>query len=50
LLGSKSDTPSELDTELAIPLPDDATEEDEEHDNDFTVLVVSLKTTMEEPG
>jgi len=50
LLGSKSDTPSESDTELAIPLADDATEEDKEQDAGCTVLVVSLKTTMEETG
>jgi hypothetical protein len=45
-----SDAPSDSDTVLAIPLTDDATEEDNEQDAACTVLFVSLKTTMEESG
>jgi hypothetical protein len=45
-----SDTPSESDTELAVPLADDATEEYEEQGADCNVLVVSPKTTMEKTG
>ena len=43
-----SDTPSDSDTDLAVPSADDSTEEDEEEEADFcSVLVVSLKTTVE---
>ena len=43
-----SDTPSDSDTGLAVPFADDSKEEDEEQDAVLSsVLVVSLKTTME---
>ena len=43
-----SDTPSDSDIDLAVPFADDSTEEDEEQDADFcSILVVSLKTTLE---
>jgi len=46
-----SDTPSDSDTDLAVPFADDSMEGDEEQDADFcVVLVVSLKTTMEKTG
>jgi len=41
-------TPSDSDTDLAVPFADDSTQEDEEQDADFcSVLVISLKTIME---
>jgi hypothetical protein len=43
-----SDIPSDLDTELAVPPADDLIEEDEEqYAHSCSVLVISLKTTME---
>ena len=43
-----SDTPSDSDTDLAVPFADDSMEVDEEQDTDFcSVLVVSPNTTME---
>ena len=45
---TQHDTPSDSDTDLAVLFADDSTEEDEEQDADFcSLLVVSLKTTME---
>jgi hypothetical protein len=44
-------TPSDSNTELAVPLSDDSTEDDEEQELIVcSVLVVSLKTTMEKSG
>jgi hypothetical protein len=43
-----SDAPSDSDTELAVPLADDSTEEDEEQDADGVFFTGrSLKTTVE---
>jgi len=41
-----SDTPSDSDTDLAVPFADDSMEVDEEQDAVCSVLVVSLKTTV----
>jgi hypothetical protein len=51
LLGSNSDTPSDSDTELTVPLNHDFTEEDEEQDAHCVFYtVISLKNTMEKSG
>jgi len=42
-----SDTPSDSDNDLAVPFAEDSTQEDEEQDAVRSVLLVSLKTTME---